>query len=152
MGQARNTERRWSRALQHERSLRLKLEENLETLACQMQGLENEARLSVQGPSQAAATSPEFPRLSPSPSPSPGSAGPVFKLKKVSPRKKVATFDSPEEVPGGAWGGGEEQQSDEEFFDAPEISSSQASPVSSMEVHSKDILSLVSDRKMTVSI
>ena len=47
--QARSTERRWSRALQHEHSLRLQLQENMEALANQMHGLEDEARLTVQG-------------------------------------------------------------------------------------------------------
>lgn len=47
MVQARGTERRWSRALQHEHSLRLQLQENMEALANQMHGLEDEARLSV---------------------------------------------------------------------------------------------------------
>lgn len=47
MVQARRTERRWSRAFQHERSLRHQLQENLETLANQMHGLEDEARVSI---------------------------------------------------------------------------------------------------------
>ena len=41
--QARSTERQWSKALQHERSLRTQLEENLEVIAKQMQSLEKEA-------------------------------------------------------------------------------------------------------------
>ena len=42
--QARSTERRWSRALQHEHSLRLQLQDNMVALASQMHGLEDEAR------------------------------------------------------------------------------------------------------------
>ena len=41
--QARSAERQWSKALQHERSLRAQLEENLEVIAKQMQSLEKEA-------------------------------------------------------------------------------------------------------------
>lgn len=41
--QARSAERQWSKALQHERSLRTQLEENLEVIAKQMQSLEKEA-------------------------------------------------------------------------------------------------------------
>lgn len=47
--QARNTERRWSRALQHEHSLRLKLQENIEALAKQMMLMEDEIRHKFQG-------------------------------------------------------------------------------------------------------
>ena len=44
MGQAQSTDRRWSRALQHEHSIRLQLQENMEKLAREMHGLETEAR------------------------------------------------------------------------------------------------------------
>lgn len=37
---AQSTERRWQRAVQHERSLRVQLQENIETLANEMHGLE----------------------------------------------------------------------------------------------------------------
>jgi len=37
---AQSTERRWHRAVQHERSLRVQLQENIETLANEMHGLE----------------------------------------------------------------------------------------------------------------
>ena len=37
---AQSTERRWQRAVQHERSLRVQLQENIETLASEMHGLE----------------------------------------------------------------------------------------------------------------
>ena len=51
MVQARNTDRRWSRALQHEHSLRLKLQENIEALANQMTVMEDEIRQKFQGKS-----------------------------------------------------------------------------------------------------
>ena len=57
--QARNTERRWSRALQHEHSLRLKLQENIEALAKQMTNMEDEARLKFQGTRPLITSSPE---------------------------------------------------------------------------------------------
>ena len=44
--QAECTERRWSRALQHELSARAQLQENMEKLAKEMHGLEAEARRS----------------------------------------------------------------------------------------------------------
>ena len=44
MSQARSTEHRWSKALQHEQSLRKQLEDNLELIAKQMQGLESDAQ------------------------------------------------------------------------------------------------------------
>ncbi len=48
MIQARSTERRWSRVRQQERSRRLNLEENMETLAKQMTRIENQARQQFQ--------------------------------------------------------------------------------------------------------
>ncbi len=47
MVQARSAERRWSRALQYEHSLRLQLQDNMEALASQMHSLENEASQSM---------------------------------------------------------------------------------------------------------
>lgn len=41
---AQTTEKSWKRALQHEHNVRVQLEENLETLAKQMHGLEREAK------------------------------------------------------------------------------------------------------------
>lgn len=46
MLQAENTDRRWSRALQHEHSIRVQLQENMEKLATEMHGLEAQARRS----------------------------------------------------------------------------------------------------------
>ena len=47
--QARCVEKRWARDMQSERDLRLRLQENIETMASQMQGLENDAKRSVGG-------------------------------------------------------------------------------------------------------
>ena len=47
--QARSVEKRWARDMQSERDLRLRLQENIETMASQMQGLENDAKRSVGG-------------------------------------------------------------------------------------------------------
>ena len=44
--QAESTDRRWSRALQHELASRAQLQENMEKLAKEMHGLEAEARRS----------------------------------------------------------------------------------------------------------
>ena len=49
MSQAHQADRRWTRALQHEHSLRLQLQENMETLGKQMHNLESEARRSLGG-------------------------------------------------------------------------------------------------------
>ena len=46
MSRAQNTNRRWSRAMQHEHSKRLQLQENMEKLATEMHSLETEARRS----------------------------------------------------------------------------------------------------------
>ena len=47
MVQARNTDRRWSKSLQHEHSLRVQLQENIVTMANDLYGLENQAKNSV---------------------------------------------------------------------------------------------------------
>ncbi len=52
MVQARSTERRWSRALQHEETSRLTLQENMETLAEQLTKMEEQARQRFQGSSR----------------------------------------------------------------------------------------------------
>ena len=46
VSQAEGTDRRWTRALQHELSIRGQLQENMEKLAKEMHGLEAEARRS----------------------------------------------------------------------------------------------------------
>ena len=101
MLQAKNTERKWFRLLQHENSLRLQLQENIEMLANQMHGLEDEARQSVQGilPSLHTVTS----RSS----------------SKIRRKKKVTLPNSLDKEMVG-----DHQSSDgeDEFFDAPEAS------------------------------
>jgi hypothetical protein len=47
--QARSVEKRWRRDMQSERDLRLRLQENMETMANQIHGLENDAKCSVGG-------------------------------------------------------------------------------------------------------
>ncbi|CAI8017134.1 Oxysterol-binding protein 1 [Geodia barretti] len=47
--QARSVEKRWRRDMQSERDLRLRLQENMETMANQIHGLENDAKRSVGG-------------------------------------------------------------------------------------------------------
>ena len=47
--QARNVEKRWTKELQNERDLRQQLQENLETMANQIHGLENEAKWTAEG-------------------------------------------------------------------------------------------------------
>ena len=42
-------EKKWKRDMQSERDLRLRLQENIETMANQMHGLENDAKRSVDG-------------------------------------------------------------------------------------------------------
>ena len=107
MVQAQNTDRRWSRALQHEHSIRLQLQENMEKLATEMHGLETEAR-----------------RATFSNRDVPGSPG-------IEPRA-VSTSISPKTTVSGNGGecvgrveesgeGGEESEEDEKFFDAEEV-------------------------------
>ena len=47
--QAHNVEKRWTKELQNERDLRQQLQENLETMANQIHGLENEAKWTAEG-------------------------------------------------------------------------------------------------------
>ena len=108
MLQAKKTEKRWSRSLQHEHSLRLQLQENIETLANQMHGFEDEVRQSVERTvtfhSGTMATGSES------------------SVDKTRCRKKVTASDSPD---GGKVGKQEHHSSeedDDEFFDASEVS------------------------------
>lgn len=120
MVQARSTERRWSRALQHEHSLRLQLQENLETLANQMHGLEDEARLSVQGvahslASQSGLASPlSLDRTGPS----------YLQKNSKTSQMESTTRDSPKEFTEEADGSvdADADDDDDKFFDAPEMS------------------------------
>ena len=162
--QAHSTDRRWSRALQHEHSLRLELQDNMVALANQMQGMEDEARknLKVQDP-----FSPNT--LSPAQS-SPESSVPSLTENetkgesKVKSEKKVVLADEPD-----GYGSSEEE---DKFFDAPEMSPEEWHKASSASGHkrnvscvsvnefqalldeepcSTDILPVSSDRKMSVS-
>ena len=135
MGQARNTDRRWSRALQHEHSLRLQLQDNMETLANQMHGLESEARASVQD---------DVYRTSPSTSlvagQVPGSevdgtaveadrmrARDVLKLRGAADRAELDEIT-------------EESEDEDKFFDAPETT--QAEEKMFVPGHKRDVSSV----------
>lgn len=131
--QARSTERRWSRALQHEHSLRLQLQENMEALANQMHGLEDEARLSVQGmlPSlhtvsshgtAAAETSNDL-SLS------------LTEKKKVSVAPGVALYRTEKEFTETVDGDSDSDDEDK-FFDAPEMSSTEWTKSKEVEIPS----------------
>ncbi|XP_064391969.1 oxysterol-binding protein 1-like isoform X2 [Halichondria panicea] len=113
--QGRNTERRWSRALQHEHSIRVQLQENTEALAKQMTRMEDEARQQFQG-----ATAQNGPHTTNSTSkPLPNSkTGSLKREGKQNAKKHVTVsgerqvlemIDSPDD-------------DDDQFFDAPEIS------------------------------
>lgn len=120
--QARSTERRWSRALQHEHSLRLKLQENMEALASQMQLLEDEARQSVQGmlPSLHTVASHGSNTCMVSEVIDSTSSTSTLEGKKMAPKKLAVALDnSLSETDGKLTESPEED--DEKFFDAPEI-------------------------------
>ena len=164
--QAHSTDRRWSRALQHEHSLRLELQENMVALANQMQGMEDEARmkLKVRGPF----AQPAMPSSSEASVNTTGTAslpeGVAKDESKVRSEKHVTVAEEPD---------GELSSDDEDkFFDAPEMSPEQWDQASSVVGHkrnvsqvsvnelqaildedpsSMDILPVSSDRKMSVS-
>ena len=169
MVQAHSTDRRWSRALQHEHSLRLELQDNMVALASQMQGMEDEARkkLHVQGPFgqstlSSAHSSPES--LINSGASSLPENGVAKVGSKVKSEKKVVLADEPD-----GYGSSDDE---DKFFDAPEMSPEQWDKASSATGHkrnvssvsvnefqailneepcSTDILPVTSDRKMSVS-
>lgn len=169
MVQAHSTDRRWSRALQHEHSLRLELQENMVALANQMQGMEDEARkkLHVQGPFaqhplSATSSSPEVTINTGDTSLPENDTKAVG--SKVKSGKKVVLSEETD--------GYESSDDEDKFFDAPEMSpeewdkASMATGhkrnVSSVSVNefqammneeprSTDILPVSSDRKMSVS-
>lgn len=167
MVQAHSTDRRWSRALQHEHSLRLELQENMVALANQMQGLEDEARkkLKVRGPF--AQHTPAAMSSSPESSVSTGVTPLPSGMVKIESRAKLETKVIATDEPNG------EQSSDDEdkFFDAPEMSPEEWDKASSATRHKRnvscvsvnefrailseepgtdDILPVSSDRKMSV--
>lgn len=125
LAQARNTERRWSRALQHEHSLRLQLQENMEALANQMHGLEDEARLSVQGPSLHAVSSPGSVVASVGSStseiagPSPDALKTTESVREKMPSEMYRSPDQNDYFEGGYES---EDEDEDKFFDAPEMS------------------------------
>ncbi len=118
MVHARSTERRWSRALQHEHSLRLGLQDNMEALANQMHGLEDEARLSVQG------MLPSLHSVASHGSMTSASSDPTEVPPSVRSKKPCASevTDGPE-VSGETFTNSTDSDSGDEdkFFDAPEI-------------------------------
>lgn len=169
--QAHSTDRRWSRALQHEHSLRLELQENMEALANQMQGMEDEARvkLKVQGPfAQPAPTTPSLSEASTSTTGTtslPG-GGVVKNGSKVKSEKRVTVAEEPD-------GYLSSDDDEDKFFDAPEMSPEQWDRATSGVGHKRnvsqvsvnelqaifdeepsgmDILPVSSDRKMSVSL
>lgn len=123
MVQARNTERRWSRALQHEHSLRLQLQDNMEALANQMHGLEDEARLSMQH------ISPSLNTLSHSGSglstPTTESSEQPNVISRTTQISEVVSFEDREKElsnePDGI-SADESEDDEDKFFDAPETS------------------------------
>lgn len=118
---ARSVEKKWTRELQSERDLRLRLQENLETMADQMYGLESEAqRTAEQRPRISSQGSREMPSSATS------SETSLMLLVPHSPGGAVGGSEKRDEIDGGAQsvvGGGREGDSDDEpFFDAHEIS------------------------------
>lgn len=128
--QARNTERRWSRALQHEHSLRLQLQENMEALANQMHGLEDEARLSVQGilPSLHTAASHTSGLISPSTG---GGGTGIPRIGKSTPGKTRATLDHPEKEEPDCRDSSDDE---DKFFDASELSAEEWSQAKNVDL------------------
>ena len=168
MVQAHSTDRRWSRALQHEHSLRLELQENMVALANQMQGMEDEARknMKVQDPFSQNSLPPSqsSPESSVSTTVSSLPENDTKAGSKVKLEKKVVLADEPD-----GYGSSEDE---DKFFDAPEMSSEEWHKASSAAGHkrnvscvsvnefqamlneepcSTDILPVSSDRKMSVS-
>ena len=118
MEQARSTDRRWSRALQHEHSLRLQLQENMEALANEMHGLESEARASVQdGVNRASpSTSLVMGRVAPAEEDTPPMAerdNGVITLHGVLKLRQSDRTSEMDDIT-------EESEEEDKFFDAPE--------------------------------
>ena len=126
MVQAQSTDRRWSRALQHEHSLRLQLQENLEALANQMHGLESEARISVQNGyrPQSSVSSLETMSMYSNDtsvvSHDTSMTSPILAAK--SPVVTTVTSGVRETSESAEGVQGEESDEEDKFFDAPEIS------------------------------
>lgn len=103
VSEAHGTERRWSRALQGERVMRLELQENLEALIKQMHGLESEARKASHQPSPQASISS-------------GSSQAREEREERNKRGRA------EEEPDSAVEPASEESEEEEFYDATEAS------------------------------
>ena len=138
ISQAHDIERRWSRALAHEHSLRLQLQENMEALANQMHGLEDEARLSIHPVEHGTTSSSTIPELGTDTRDEPDGK------KSVMPEGKSES----------------ESDDDDAFFDAPEVSaeelkkfthdSTSMASASGEDVREQHPL-ITSDHRMTVS-
>ncbi len=134
MLQARNTERRWSRALQHEHSIRVQLQENTEALAKQMTRMEDEARQQFQGSSAHNGTHTSTMRPLPN-----SKTGSLIREPKHNVKKHVTVSGEPQILVI------TDSLDDEEFFDAPEISdedwvkASSSSSVSTSRGHKRNI-------------
>ncbi|CAI8024455.1 Oxysterol-binding protein 1 [Geodia barretti] len=110
--QARSVEKRWRRDMQSERDLRLRLQENMETMANQIHGLENDAKRSVGGGGRGHRSASQGSRevvLSPS------AATDTGRGESVQERGRDTCVGGEEGERGGE---GEEEM----FFDAHEIS------------------------------
>lgn len=116
MVQARSTERRWSRALQHEHLIRVQLQENTEALAKQMTRMEDEARQQFQGSSPQ--NGPYNHTANTAKLLSTTKTGSLKREAKQTAKKHVTLSGKPEIVE--ATDGTDDE--DDQFFDAPEIS------------------------------
>lgn len=103
--------------------MRLQLQDNMETLANQMHGLEDEARLSMQGFLPSLNTMSSHSSELGSPNSELLSPASILKMKKISPRETAATsFDSPEKDLSAGISEDEGGSDEDKFFDAPEVS------------------------------
>ena len=122
--QARNTERRWSRALQHEHSLGLELQENLEALANQMHGLEHAARNTAPSSSFQASVSTAQAQAQASTLSSERTTPSRVSNRDATPTEKRAVFNlepSDDHDGGGDISSVDSDDDDDKFFDASEV-------------------------------
>ena len=120
-------ERRWTRELQNEKDLRHRLQENLETMANQIHGLENEAQRTAEGrphlPSQGSKEAAQSSTTSSEVSLMLPLLMPTSEISKLGLGEfGVGGATQKDEVDRGAEGGERESEEEERFFDAPEIS------------------------------
>ena len=133
--QARSTNRRWSRALQHERALRVEIQESFEALANQMHGMESEARGMF------------HPQM-------PGSSLESSSQDTVLSRDSALRSDDSQVTSLDANGGVTEEKEEEEeekFFDAPEFSQEELVSMTPEAYSSKPSSEFVSGHKRNVS-